>query len=193
MTCRCSQSFKLLFSSFYSSFFPRVTYGCPQRYSHNIQLLCFIHKNWEVSSLFIGDHLTTCHKNIQGQIIIFFINNHEEMHISLQGDQKRYDASIDRMNALAGTEYAKRESTILDVPYIESRSCVMLSSHTICFTVDTHCHQSGSGKPKTFICMIPGVEIKKTEGKKSNTLAQLKQLFVHPLLRKRILCLFSIW
>ncbi|KAF8386605.1 hypothetical protein PRIPAC_75747 [Pristionchus pacificus] len=78
-------------------------------------------------------------------LVLFFILPESHVWLSTKGDQKRYDASIDRMNALAGTEYAKR------------------------------------------------VEIKKTEGKKSNTLAQLKQLFVHPLLRKRILCLFSIW
>ncbi|GMT03133.1 hypothetical protein PENTCL1PPCAC_25307 [Pristionchus entomophagus] len=78
-------------------------------------------------------------------LVLYFVLPESHVWLSTKGDQKRYDASCDRMDALAGEPYAKR------------------------------------------------VEIKKNEGKKSNTLAQLKQLFVHPLLRKRILCLFSIW
>ncbi|GMT33605.1 hypothetical protein PFISCL1PPCAC_24902 [Pristionchus fissidentatus] len=78
-------------------------------------------------------------------LVLYFVLPESHVWLASKGDKKRYDASVDRMDALAGTEYAKR------------------------------------------------VEVKTSEKKKSNTLAQVKQLFVNPLLRKRILCLFSIW
>ncbi|GMR33677.1 hypothetical protein PMAYCL1PPCAC_03872, partial [Pristionchus mayeri] len=78
-------------------------------------------------------------------LVLAFVLPESHVWLSTKGDQKRYDASCDRMDCLAGTEYAKR------------------------------------------------VEVKKGEAKKGNMLAQVKQLFVSPLLRKRLLCLFSIW
>ncbi|GMT03369.1 hypothetical protein PENTCL1PPCAC_25543, partial [Pristionchus entomophagus] len=102
-----------------------------------ITLICFLTGEWRLANMILS---CICFVMIP---LIWFLLPESHVWLASQGRQEDYEASIDKMNSLAGFEYFKK-------------------------------------KP---------VAVKK----KAKTGRTLKKLIDHPILRKRLLCLFSLW
>ncbi|GMT33507.1 hypothetical protein PFISCL1PPCAC_24804, partial [Pristionchus fissidentatus] len=102
-----------------------------------ITLICYLSGDWRMANRVIS---IICAPLI---VAIFFILPESHVWLASKGRQEEYEASIDRMNKLAGCEYFKK------------------------ITVEA-----------------------KAKAKMGKT---LKKVIVHPVLRKRLLCLFSLW